>query len=1151
MGNALRARLEENHQSLLTGSYSEQDVVTSLVLPVLEHLGYTMSNRRQEHHVGSKTVDIALWADSADRERHRPSVIVEVKKPGANFDKSSSRARTPIRQLEGYMVSNDSSQEVFGVLTDGVVWRVLKRTGPQSVARLGEWDVLENRLAVSQIKKHIGCGEVTVDTRSTSTRSSSAEVLDGIFRGDGPSLFFERLGCSGEIHDSVGSDTHTALAARDDWETVRWTLGPALTDGQDSDGESGSVVIGYAQVKSLARDDMHLLLRTLSGRNPGKVAVVVAFVRKAGEVAARIGVHRAGRTSIGAEFDAGVPNPTATVVMGRFCQFVGRRDVEEQSVEGVVSNVDVHKSFFDEIRKWMAHRIQDKDKQERTSILRHLLRCVFVWTINDRIGFKGDVFERHWWKVVCGGSYHKQFIQFLFHGRLNKRCGRGRKPHENDKVDAALKGVRYLNGSLFAKQRGDKKLHLRDEDYFGHDTDKPGLWTIFQQYNWTTREEDAEVREQSIDPKMLGGLFENLIAVVETGSTENLLKAMPDGTYYTPADVVWEMSKDAVKERLLSSDLPAGWDRAAVDALFDDGEVPEGGREAVAELLSGFTVFDPAVGSGEFLLGTTRVIRKGIVRLVGRESPLARTRRIVERQMHGQDLNPLAVGIARLRLFIAIEDDETGMPGRRPLPNLDAKIVCANTIGTEIRRGGKQSLGSSDPEVLAAVVECHGIQDEFLRAHGKQKERLRDKRLEVGQKLLQALNRVGDTHGSLAAFAAHDYLNHDNDEPVMTDPRWTFGRQGDGGFDIVIGNPPYVRKAIMGREKWDELVRHAARNGFHRFDDIYMAFLEAGLELAKPEGGVVQFVVPLSLTFANSKSELRTMYRDACSKIWLRHQDIRPSPLFGESPTTSNANGQRTTIVLGIRGDQQSHVFTTGLGRFSKSKRHHYLQSRMYVPWSEASILSRLHTECQGQWPRVATSEGVEIIQQAVLRGGQVAWRGTVEIGWPKTACRYVTAAPAGLLGRRESVVRCAENEMDGLLAILNSGTVYLWWKAWDDGFDVKPVVPCSFPDVRGLLDRDALDDLGKDVRRHLVEGPKKTMTSGIKSTETENINLWETCGDVLVEVDRLILAGLGLEGGEYLEALAVERSPYILDAQAIGTAGGDALRLLEEANGS
>ena len=898
----------------MTRKTPERNVVSRLVLPVLEHVGYPLDSMIEEHQAGRRRLDVALWGANSPIGQVPPSVIVEVKALGMDFDHAASAAGTPQRQIETYMTSAASRPDVWGVLTDGSRWRILRRTGEHDVGLVGEWVLPGNAAAIEAVAKHIG-HDVCDQTRPEPWVRPKQQPLLELLAGDSPPAeVLHALGVDSTAGPVQPHDAAAKLAEKNEWAATVWGLGPRIEQEQATLMQE-RIAVGHFRLEvRLARDDVHLAMKSLAAHSTAGVAVG-AFVGVDG--LACFAAHVGGRTSVGARFDPAWPDAYDIRSAERVAQRLGRDVVDWAAVDGLLSNHRLHQDFFADVRRWIAKRMAGKDHAGRTALLRHLLRCVFAWAMRERAGMSDRLFESGWWASAGGESYHRDVVRFLFHKRLNRpAANRGR--HDIPAIEAAMKPVRFLNGSLFAEQAGDE-FDLQDADYFGHGEDA-GLWTIFKRHGWTTQEEDAEAREQSIDPKMLGLLFEQLIAAVEQGDSKQLMERMPDGTYYTPVDVVWEMAKEAVAERLLQEPLPDGWREADMRRLFDDAsrDLPAKGRAAMTRRLAGLTFFDPSVGSGEFVLGCVRAVRRGLLALkrTAADPDEAHVRRIVENQMFAQDINPLAVAVARLRLFMAIEEAEGGQDGERPLPNLEAKIVCADTIGTEIRAAGQAQLADSDADLQRRIVECQVLQDDFMRAHQpRRKQTIRDKRRKAGQALADALALAGNTDGSLHAFALHDYLNHDNEQPVAADPRWTFGRARDG-FDVVIGNPPYVRPTAknMGADKVAALKAQAKRNGYHAFDDIYALFCEAALELTKPNG-VVSLVVPLSLSFAAAKAHLRERYMAKCSQIALRHQDNGPDQTFGTSPVQNATNRQRTTIITAVRGSGVRELLTSGLGR--------------------------------------------------------------------------------------------------------------------------------------------------------------------------------------------------------------------------------------------
>ena len=232
-----------------------------------------------------------------------------------------------------------------------------------------------------------------------------------------------------------------------------------------------------------------------------------------------------------------------------------------------------------------------------------------------------------------------------------------------------MESASFLNGSLFAHHQGDELLEMSDQDYFGTGSN-PGLFTILNEYEWTASEHTPESSDQTIDPEVLSNLFENLIAATTYG--QEVPERMPQGTYYTPADIAQEMVKDALTEATQPY-APAQWTKAELRKLFGE-EYPELPTDTPFEnnsligRIKELTIFDPAVGSGEFPLMMVLAIRKALKNLGVDQTDDKLTREIISRQIFAQDISPMAVQVTRLRLFIAIMAAEIEQrPNMEPL----------------------------------------------------------------------------------------------------------------------------------------------------------------------------------------------------------------------------------------------------------------------------------------------------------------------------------------------------------------------------------------------------------------------------------------------------------------------------------------------------
>ena len=262
----------------------------------------------------------------------------------------------------------------------------------------------------------------------------------------------------------------------------------------------------------------------------------------------------------------------------------------------------------------------------------------------------------------------------------------------------------------------------------------------------------------------------------------------PQGTYYTPADVADEMVKDALAAAVRDYTPSEVADGQLLD-LFGAADEPllqltEQQRDRLLQRIKKLRIFDPAVGSGEFLFSMLTALQRAIRKLDSDHQVAAAD--IIEGQLFGQDINPLAVQIARLRLFIAIIADRA--PGvspppppprvtptqNPPLPNLEARIVCADTLQTVAdpnwRPEHPGQLAAADPALAAALTAVAENRARWFDAHtedAKQQVLTRDTQLR--DRLNWLLQGNADlANPELLGFAEAELLSND---PVPTPHR--------------------------------------------------------------------------------------------------------------------------------------------------------------------------------------------------------------------------------------------------------------------------------------------------------------------------------------------------------------------------------------------
>lgn len=453
--------------------------------------------------------------------------------------------------------------------------------------------------------------------------------------------------------------------------------------------------------------------------------------------------------------------------------------------------------------------------------------------------------------------------------------------------------IPYLNGGLFDKDRIDELDIDFPYDYFKN------LMEFFSQYNFTIDENDPDDSEVGIDPEMLGHIFENLLE-------DNKDK----GAFYTPKEIVQYMCRQSVIQYLKTHE-PSEQYAEAIEQLINDGVVsPILQNKNIAirftQLLKEVKVCDPAIGSGAFPMGILYVLYHAIHHLHSHAEPhgnfdSTQTKRdIIQNNIFGVDIEQGAVDIARLRFWLAlvVDADEP-----QPLPNLDYKITCGNSLLSrypidapienvfveynkgkkenekmtlakykelvsdytntsnhqtknlfrttieEIKKAFKVELSKQDiMDVVKIKKQINDIETPNLfgeELNNAQKNKLNKLKKELEQKEEEKADILNNKIYENAFEWRFEFPQLLDDNGVFT------------GFDIVIGNPPYLR--IQGIRDTnpafaEELVKkyHSATGSF----DLYATFAERGLQVIR-QSGIVNYIMPDKWTNAAFGKGLR------------------------------------------------------------------------------------------------------------------------------------------------------------------------------------------------------------------------------------------------------------------------------------------------------
>lgn len=430
-------------------------------------------------------------------------------------------------------------------------------------------------------------------------------------------------------------------------------------------------------------------------------------------------------------------------------------------------------------------------------------------------------------------NFYEDRLTFLFFEGLNNPDSRDLRGG----VDFLIGDVPFLNGGLFEEDDLDKRAKAGEIEV-PDDAIRPLMTDLFDRFNFTVMESTPFDIEVAVDPEMLGKVFEELIT-----------ERHDSGAYYTPRPVVSFMCREALKGFLEGRQSELTLD--AIAAFVDDHDASGlsiDDARAISQALDEVTVVDPACGSGAYLVGMMQELVELQTALYSDQlkhdarSLYQLKLHIIERNLYGVDLDPFAVNIAMLRLWLSLAIEyEHDQP--EPLPNLDFKILEGDSL-----------LGPDPGEVnqsayLISQTDLAGLKAAYMRETDPDaKVRLKGEIEKVEQDLEEAM---GD-------FVPKGVL----------DWRVKFAEIiGKGRFDIAVANPPYIQLQREGG-KLGNLYKPCGFETFVRTGDIYQLFYERGCQLLQPSGGLLAYIT--------SNSWLRARYGETTRRYFSdNHEPLR------------------------------------------------------------------------------------------------------------------------------------------------------------------------------------------------------------------------------------------------------------------------------------
>lgn len=503
-------------------------------------------------------------------------------------------------------------------------------------------------------------------------------------------------------------------------------------------------------------------------------------------------------------------------------------------------------------------------------------------------------------KEGIGGYYHST-LEPLFFEVLNTPAEKRQKTYEKDPWST----IPFLNGGLFTPHEDDDfyKLTFNGVSEYLNTLTIPddwikGLLEIFERYNFTIDENTSVDIELAVEPEMLGRIFENLLAEINPETGETARKS--SGSYYTPRPIVEYMVDESLKQYLLTK---TGIKEDKISSLLsysdEETELTEDKRDSVIDALHQINIIDPACGSGAFPMGILQkillilqkldpdsqkwldkilsnvkdpLVVKELKRKIDQPNYLHKLG-IIRDCIYGVDIQPIAVEISKLRFFLSLIVDEDVNDkkinrGIEPLPNLEFKFVCANTLiglpKAEIQKGKAirskngtikmiESLGQTMMyEDKDSIAELKKLRDEYLQSYGKEKKIIEENFRKVQSKMFEHTSNWKGEETQTKKLSQWDPFSHKSN--LWFDPEWMFGIKD--GFDIVIMNPPYgtdfnkAEKEFL-KKKYDHIVE--------RIRNSFLYFLGLAYDITRNDG-VVSVIQPNEFLFQIYMTKARRFF---------------------------------------------------------------------------------------------------------------------------------------------------------------------------------------------------------------------------------------------------------------------------------------------------
>lgn len=513
----------------------------------------------------------------------------------------------------------------------------------------------------------------------------------------------------------------------------------------------------------------------------------------------------------------------------------------------------------------------DPEKAVRDYVKKLMGRLVFLQFLQKK-GWLGVPLNEDW------GNGDPEFLQNLFANTKDKDNFVDNvlevlfkdlnTEREGDKSKKYKFKIPYLNGGLFERDAADKTNFPLPAKYMGE------LLEFFSRYNFTIDENDPNNAEVGVDPEMLGRIFENLLE-------DNKDK----GAFYTPKEIVQYMCRESLIAYLQTDQNEEYKESIRQFVTTHNAEILGRIKEDIDKKLQNVKICDPAIGSGAFPMGLLKELYlcRSAIESIHEDKASEIKKHIIQHNIYGVDIEKGAVDIARLRFWLSLIVDEKTP---HALPNLDFKIMQGNSLleqykgadlstTTESKYDKEKGLSFYDNMVDTYRKELRNMLAEYYECVNHQ---------EKGKLRKSIINNVKEQLSEQYVNVDFGDLDLAGNDQFFLWHTWFYDVFSKGGFDIVIGNPPYVQ---IKKLKEKVLYKNLGFKTYESTGDIYCLFYEIATNLMRKEGLGV---------FITSNKWLKSNYGESLRFFLIKHAN--PQILLDLGPGVFKNAAVDTNILL-------------------------------------------------------------------------------------------------------------------------------------------------------------------------------------------------------------------------------------------------------------